>query len=279
LTAAAARAASFPQIRDRVALLNRILIIDPNQTDALTVLTRNLYAVVLNDAKPRHNLIVKDPALSLVVNEHYWNVYAQATRVDLSLGMEIGGFDKPTTADYLYRLLSALKTLAEVRPEQLDNRFRWGAALRWNNDQEQAIEVHEKLVKDVPAEKRAGKAEALLQLAWSRINKVAWNRNFDDPDVAAAYRDADEALTYAEIPLDKFLAEYTKAYSLLFAPKRDNQAIFQHLTEAKRWFDETPAHQPEIWKFFVEAEQLKMVMDADPIFEPLLPIVATPTQG
>lgn len=270
LVAAAARAAGFPTLRDRVALLNRVLIIDPNQADALTVLTRDLYAVILRDAMPAHNLIVKDPALAMVVNEHYWNIYAQGARMDLSLGMEMGGFDKPTTADYLYRLLPALRTLAQVRPEQLDNRFRWGAALRWNNDQELAIEVHEKLVKDIPDERKAGKAEALLQLAWSRVNKVAWNRIFDDPDVRLAYQDADKALTFAENPLDKFMAEYTKAYSLLFSPKRDNRAILERLTEAKRWFAEVPGQTPEIWNFFIGSEQLKMVLDADPIFQPLL---------
>ena len=103
------------------------------------------------------------------------------------------GWTQPTTADYLYRLLPALRTLAQVRPEQLDNRFRWGVALRWNLDQDLSIEVHEQLVKDVPSERKTAKAEALLQLAWSRINKVAWNRNLDDKDVRAAYQDADQA--------------------------------------------------------------------------------------
>jgi hypothetical protein len=270
LVANAARAATFPDLRDRVALLNRVLIINPNQADALTVLTRDLYAAILRDAKPAHNLVVKDPALAMVVNEHYWNVYAQAARMDLSLGMEMGGFDKPTVADYLFRLLPALRTLAKVRPEQLDNRFRWGTALRWNNDQELALEVHKQLVKDIPAERKAGKAEALLQLAWSYVNKVAWNRNFDDPDVKAAYDTADEALKDADLPLDKFLAEYTKAYSLLFTPKRDNRAILECLTNAKRWFAEVPGQTQDVWNFFIGSDSMKMVLDADPIFQPLV---------
>ncbi|HEU4685039.1 MAG TPA: hypothetical protein VFS39_11120 [Nitrospira sp.] len=270
LVASAARAAGFPTLRDRVALLNRVLIIDPKQADALTVLTRDLYAVILKEATPAHGLVVKDPALALAVNEHYWNTYAQTTRMDLSLGMEMGGLDKPTTADYLYRLLPALRTLAEVRPEQLDNRFRWGAALRWNNDQDQAIHVDEDLVKDIPDERKSGKAEALLQLAWSRINKVAWNRILDDPEVRAAYKDADQALAFAEVPLDKFLAEYTKAYSVLYTPNRNNREILERLTEAQRWFEEVPGHTPEVWNFFIGSEQMKMVLDADPIFQPLL---------
>ena len=270
LTSAAARAATFPELRDRVAMLNRVLIIDPNQVDALMVLSRHLYAVVLNEAIPFHKLTVKDPALALVVNEHFWNIYAQSTRMNLSLGMEMGGFDKPTTADHLYRMLSAMRALAVVRPEQLDNRFRLGVGYRWNNDQNAAIETHQSLVKAIPPERRAGRAEALLQLAWSRISKVAWNRIMDDADIRVAYQDADEALALADLPLDKFMAEYTKAYSLLFTPDRDNQAILERLTEAKRWFAEIPGQTPDIWQFFIGADSLKAVLDADPIFQPLL---------
>ena len=270
LTAAAARAATFPELRDRVAMLNRVLIIDPNHTEALMVLSRHLYAVVLREAIPFHKLMVKDPALALVVNEHFWNIYAQSTRIELSLGMEMGGFDKPTTADYLYRMISAMQTLAVVHPEQLDNLFRLGVALRWNNDQEASIETGQALVKAIPAERRAGRAEALLQLAWSRINKVAWNRIFDDSDIRTAYQDADAALAIADLPLDKFMAEYTKAYSLLFTPDRDNQALLERLTEAKRWFAEIPGQTPDVWQFFIGAESLKAVLDADPIFQPLL---------
>jgi hypothetical protein len=270
LTAAAARAATFPELRDRVALLNRVLIIDPHQVDALTVLSQHLYAVILREATPFHKLTVKDPALDVVVNEHFWNIYSQSVRVDLSLGMEMGGFNKPTTADYLYRMLSAMQTLAAVRPEQLDNRFRLGIALRWNNDQEPAIETHHALVKAIPSDRRAGRAEALLQLAWSRVNKVAWNRILGDLNIRAAYQDADEALALADLPLDKFMAEYTKAYSLLFTPDRDNRALLERLTEAKRWFAEIPGQTPDIWQFFVGAESLKAVLDADPIFQPIL---------
>ena len=270
LTAGAARAASFPELRDRVAMLNRVLIIDPNQAEALMVLSRHLYAIVLREAVPFHKLNVRDPALTLVVNEHFWNIYAQSVRMDLSLGMEMGGFDTPTTADYLYRMLSAMQTLAVVRPEQLDNRFRLGVALRWNNDQALSIETHHSLVKAISPERRAGRSEALIQLAWSRINKVAWNRILDDTDIRTAYQDADDALRLADLPLDKFMAEYTKAYSLLFTPDRDNRALLERLTEAKRWFDEIPGQTPDIWNFFIGAESLKAVLDADPIFQPIL---------
>lgn len=271
LTAAAARAATFPELRDRVALLNRILIIDPHQVDALTVLTRHLYTILLGEAAQSHKLNITDPALSLTVNEFYWNIYAAAGRLDLANGMEMGGFSKPTPADFLYRLLPALETLAKTHPEQLDARFRLGMAYRWNNDQIPMIETFEALVKDIPPDRKTPKAEALAQLAWSRINKVAWNRILHDPDSIRAYENAQASSALAELPLDKFLAEYTMAYSMIFMPNyEDKSQILRHLTEAKRWFDEIPGKDDEVWHYFLHSELLKAVLDADPMFQPIL---------
>lgn len=271
LTAAAARAADFPELRDRLAMLNRILIIDPNQVDALMVLTRNLYAVLLREAAKGHHLTVKDPALSLTVNEFYWNISGASARLDLANAMEMGGLSQPTPADFLYRLLPALETLANTRPEQLDNRFRLGMAYRWNNDQRSMIVTFEALVKDIPAGRNTPKAEALAQLAWSRINKVAWNRILHDPDSVRAYEDARASSAIADLPLDKFLAEYTMAYSMIFMPDYgDKNQMLRHLTEAKHWFDDIPGKDDEVWRYFLHSDLLKRVLDADPMFQPIL---------
>jgi hypothetical protein len=271
LTAAAAQASAFPELRDRVAMLNRILIIDPHQIDALTILTRNLHAVLLREAAQNHQLLVKDPALSVTVNEFYWNTSAASTRLDLSNAMEMGGFPQPTPADFLYRLLPALETLASIRPEQLDCRFQLGMAYRWNNDQVPMIETFDALVKDIPNERKTPKAEALVQLAWSRINKVAWNRILHDPDSVRAYEDAYASSAIAELPLDKFLAEYTMAYSMIFMPDYgDKNRMLQHLTTAKRWFDEIPGKDDEVWRYFLHSERLMAVLNADPMFQPIL---------
>jgi hypothetical protein len=271
LTAAAAQASAFPELRDRVAMLNRILIIDPHQIDALTILTRNLHAVLLREAAQNHRLLVKDPALSVTVNEFYWNTSAASTRLDLSNAMEMGGFSQPTPADFLYRLLPALETLASIRPEQLDCRFQLGMAYRWNNDQVPMIETFDALVKDIPNERKTPKAEALTQLAWSRINKVAWNRILHDPDSVRAYEDAYASSAIAELPLDKFLAEYTMAYSMIFMPDYgDKNRMLQHLTAAKRWFDEIPGKDDGVWRYFLHSERLMAVLNADPMFQPIL---------
>ncbi|MBK5281507.1 MAG: hypothetical protein JJE16_05410, partial [Nitrospiraceae bacterium] len=48
------------------------------------------------------------------------------------------------------------------------------------------------------------------------------------------------------------------------------RALLEQLTEAKRWFAEIPGQTPDIWQFFIGAESLKAVLDADPIFQPIL---------
>jgi hypothetical protein len=278
LTAATARAAAFPELPDRVALLNRILLIDPYHIDALTILTRTLHAALLREAAHSHQLNIKNPALARTVNEFYWNIYAAAGRLDLSNSMEMGGLSQPTPADFLYRLLPALETLVKIHPEQQDARFRLGMAYRWNNDQGPMIETFEALVKDIPADRQGLKAEALLQLAWSRINKVAWNRILHDQDSVRAYNDANASGELAEQPLGKFLAEYTMAYSMIFMPNYGNKGqMLHHLTEAKRWFDEIPDKDDEVWRYFLHSELLKAVLDADPMFQPILAAAEKPS--
>ncbi|MBX3349902.1 MAG: hypothetical protein KF747_14320, partial [Nitrospira sp.] len=217
--------------------------------------------------------------LAQTVNEFYWTIAAASDRLDLSLGMEVGGFSQPTSADLLYRLLPALQTLARTHPEQLENRFRLGMAYRWNNDQVPMIETFDALVNEIPADRKGHKADALLQLAWSRINKVAWNRILHDQDSVRAYDNAKASLELAERPLDRFLAEYTMAYSMIFMPNYgDKGQMLHHLTEAKRWFDEIPGKDHEVWRYFLHTERLKAVLDADPLFQPILATAEKPKE-
>jgi hypothetical protein len=273
LVAAVSRASQLPEQRDRIAMLNRVLIIDALQQDALTALSRELYQTVLSLGATAHQVSIGDPALAARFNELYWDVYSETVRTDISLGMEMGGrmgLSQPTAADYFYRMVPVMETLAKVRPEDLENRLRLGIAYRWNNDQEIAIATHEALLKDIRPELPALKAKVLIELAWSRIAKVAWNRNFDDPNIMLAYKEAEEALNLTTNPLDKFTAAYTMAYSLAFTPKRDNKAMVQLLTDAHHWYMRLLGASQASWVYLLGNDTLKGVVNADPAFKPLL---------
>ena len=42
------------------------------------------------------------------------------------------------------------------------------------------------------------------------------------------------------------------------------------LSEAKRWLDDMSGKDDEVWRYFLHRELLKAVLDADPMFQPIL---------
>ncbi len=270
LVIAVGLATQLEKLDDRVAMLNRVLMIDPNQIDALTALTRDLYEAILENGAAALPVKVTGKSLANRLTEFYWDTYAEHERLDISLGMEMGGYAKPTTADYLFRMIPAMEKLAELQPQDMENRFRLGVAYRWNLDQLTAIDTHQALVKALPPDRASLRARALTELAWSKITMVAFNRSLDDPAIQEAYKEAEEAFNLSDRPMDKFVAAYTMAYSLVYWPNRDNQAMLSHLTDAERWFMQVDGATEEAWRMLLRNETLKRVIDADPAFQHLV---------
>ena len=273
LSAALQRMAQYAEQQDRVALLNRVLIVGPGHVAALTMLTGELYYTLVNAGAAVHHVPIGDAALAARFNELYWNAYAQTSRIDISYPRNMIGKDgiaTPTPADYLYRMLPAMERLARLQPDDLENRIRLGNAYRWNNDPQAAIATHEAVLKDIPPERAALKARVLLELAWSRIAKVAWNRTFDAPDIQQAYKEAEEAFKLTDRPLDKFTADYTMAYSQAYMPNRDNHSMLEKLTEARHWYLQLAGASVDSWRYLLLNDTLKGVVEADPSFKPLL---------
>ena len=71
-------------------------------------------------------------------------------------------------------------------------------------------------------------------------------------------------------PLVKFSAAYAKAYSLVFRPKRDDEAMFALLQEARRWYQQIPGSTPQSWAFLLLNDTLKGFVDTDPKFHSLM---------
>jgi len=270
LLAAVGRAVQYPEHRDRLALLNRVLIVDPAQPEALTALSRELYQELLEAGARLHRQQVFEPALASRFSELYWTMQAQTGRLDISLGMEMAGLSQPTPADYVYRMIPVMERLAQVRPHDLENRLRVGVAYRWINDQAAAITIHEALLAEIPPEKIALRVRLLTELAWSRVAKAVWNHTYEDPDLGKGGQEAEEAFKLAEGPLEKFSAAYARAYALLFRPKRRIEDLVEPLTEARRWYELVPGASVESWRYLLGYEAFKGVIDADPTLKPLL---------
>ena len=48
------------------------------------------------------------------------------------------------------------------------------------------------------------------------------------------------------------------------------------LIEANRWFDEIPGKDDEVLRCFLHSDFLKAVLDADPMFQPILAATEKP---
>ena len=263
-----ALAASNPL--DTLMQLNRILMIAPKNQQVLRVFANQLYHGLLNYGGRLNGITIDDPRLAQRFNELYWTVISQTDRFDLGIEMVSSGKTEPTPGDYLYRMIPVMETLASLEPGDFQNRRHLISTYRWNNDQQAALSAPQELLAEVTPEQVEFRAEVLLELAWARIGKVAWNRHFDDPDIRKGYEEAKQALELTKDPLNKFTATYAMAYSLAFHIPRDNQAMLDLLHQAKEWYQKIPGASPQGWAYMLENDTLKGLVNTDPAFKSLL---------
>jgi hypothetical protein len=263
-------AQAAPTRLEAVMRLNRVLMIAPTHKHTLEVFSDQLYKGFLDFGGRLHGVQLGDERLAQRFNELYWTVKSQTDRFDMSLGMEIGGKSEPTAADYLYRMIPVMEALASLEPGDFNNRIRLSSTYRWTNDQMAALSSPQELLTEVPTEQEELRAQVLLELAWARIGKVAWNRHFDDPDIRKGYETAKKAFDLTKDPLNKFTAAYTMAYSLAFHVPRDNKAMLDLLTQARDWFEKIPGSSPQSWAYMLNNNTLKGLIDTDPAFQSLI---------
>lgn len=255
---------------ESLMVLNRILMIAPSNQQVLNVFANQLYQGILDLGSHLNGIQLGDARLAQRFNELYWTVKSQTDRFDLALGMETGGKAEPTPADYLYRMIPVMEALASLEPGNFRNRLHLSSAYRWTNDQMAALSVPQELLAEVPAEQEDVRVDVLLELAWARIGKVAWNRHFDDPDIRKGYDTAKRAFDLTTDPLNKFMAVYAMAYSLAFHVPRDDQAMLQLLQQAKYWHEKIPGSSSQSWAYMLQNDTLKGLVATNPAFQSLL---------
>ncbi len=250
--------------------LNRTLMFAPANTHVLGVYANQLYQGILDLGSNFNGIPIADARLLEHFNELYWTIKSQTDRFDLGLGMVTGGKAEPTPADYLYRMIPVMEALASLEPGDFHNRLHLISTYRWVNDQRASLSSPQELLAEVPAEQEEMRAEVLLELAWARIGKVAWNRHFDDPDIRKGYNEAKQAFDLTKDPLNKFAATYAMAYSLAFHVPRDDQAMLDLLQQAKDWHKKIPGASPQSWAYMLENDTLKGLVKTNPAFQSLL---------
>jgi len=130
---------------ERAELLTRLLLIDPNHTDAHRLRGEDAYQDFLKQGIAKGGLAAHDGGALQRIAELYWTIQAQTWRQELTAVAE--GYEP--AADALYRSLASYEVLGQLQQATSEQRRRLGALTRWNNDPTGALGIHEALLHDI----------------------------------------------------------------------------------------------------------------------------------
>ncbi len=231
---AVSRAAHLPA-GERAVLLTRLLLLDPDDADVHAMRGDDSYLAFLRQGVAKGGLAARDESALWRQAELYWTVQAQTWRQELTAVSE--GYEP--AADALYRALASYDALAQQQRATHEQRRRWGALTRWNNDPTAALGIHEALLAELPPDS-VEYGRVLADIAWDRIQWVSWERRYDHPWLDQAAAEARRAAALLDAAHDRLVADYVLVAVESLRVPRDMQAFGAHLERVKQDVDRIP---------------------------------------
>lgn len=220
---------------ERAELLTRLLLIDPNHTDAHRLRGNDAYQDFLKQGVAKSDLAADDEVALQQIAELYWTIQAQTWRQELTAVAE--GYEP--AADALYRSLASYEVFGQLQQATSEQRRRLGALTRWNNDPTGALGIHEALLRDTTSG-TAEYAKILTEIAWDRIQFVSWNRRYDHPWLQQARTEAEQAAELLTQPYDKLHAHYALVTVESLSVPRNLDRLQQRMRQVKQDLDQIP---------------------------------------
>ena len=220
---------------ERAELLTRLLLIDPNHTDAHRLRGEDAYQAFLKQGIAKGGLAANDEGALQRIAELYWTIQAQTWRQELTAVAE--GYEP--AADALYRSLASYEVLGQLQQATPEQRRRLGALTRWNNDPTGALGIHEALLHDTTSG-TAEYAKILTEIAWDRIQFVSWNRRYDHPWLQQAHAEAEQAVKLLTLPYDMLHAHYALVAVESLSVPRNLDRFQQRMRQVKQDLDQIP---------------------------------------
>ncbi len=218
---------------ERGELLTRLLLIDPNHTDAHLLRGEDAYQAFLKQGIVKGGLAANDGEALKRIAELYWTIQAQTWRQELTAVAE--GYEP--AADALYRSLASYEALGRLRQATSEQRRRLGVLTRWNNDPTGALSIHEALLRDTTSG-TAEYARILTEIAWDRIQFVSWNRRYDHPWLQQAHAEAEQAVELLMQPYDMLHAHYALVAVESLSVPRNLDQFQQQMRQVKQDLDQ-----------------------------------------
>lgn len=222
------RAMHLP-MEERAGLLTRLLLLDPDDADVHAMRGDDAYQAFLRQGVAKGGLSAQDEAALWRQAELYWTVQAQTWRQELTAVSE--GYEP--AADALYRAIASYQTLAQQHRATPEQRRRWGALTRWNNDPAAALGIHDTLLAELPPDS-VEHGRVLADIPWDHIQWVSWGRRYDHPWLDQAAVEARRAAALLDSAHDRLVADYVLVVVESLRVPRDGQAFATSLERVKQ---------------------------------------------
>jgi hypothetical protein len=243
---------------ERQALLRRLLLLDPNDAETNALLGGDLFHAFLGEGLSKSGIHAQDEEVRLRLAELYWNLQAPTWRQEL-VEVAVG---HSTAAEALYGAIQALELAQRGRTEDRELRRRLGALYRWSNDADAALVAHEGLLAQLPPTEVRQRGSLLGELAWDRIQWIAWNRRYDHPWLPQAGQEAAEALSLGESPVEKLIAGQALLMAEALSASRDPARLQEALRRVRQWHDQV-AGVAGLWDYLAGNDLVRPLLAAE----------------
>jgi hypothetical protein len=230
------RAKHLPSQSDRLALLKRLLLIDPDDAEANGLLGAEFFEGFLAEGLKKSGINAADNAAKRRLAELYWNIQAPTWRQELTA---VATGEEPA-AEALYGAIAAFESVVNSHAASPEIRRRLGALYRWNGEAESALALHEQLLQEADAADGAKRGALLSEIAWDRFQWLAWNRRYAHPWHGLARREAEQALELVKDPLDKMTAAQALLLLETLSLDRTPNTVQDKVRLVKHWHDRVP---------------------------------------
>jgi len=251
-------------LSNRLARLSRLLLLDPTHGEVNAILGNEFYLRFLREGLTKSGISAQDEATRLHLAELYWNLQAQTWRQELT---EVATGYSPA-AESLYGALQALEVAVQRGKGTIETKRRLGTLSRWNNDSQAALALHEELLRQLAPTDQRLRGRLLAELAWDRIQWIAWDRRYDHPWLGQAREEVEQALTLIESPVEKLIAAQALVMVDALSVPRSPSRIEEHVRLVKRWHDQVPG-VVGLWRHLIGNDLVKpLVAEAETITLP-----------
>ncbi len=241
--------------REKRALFASLLLIDPADPQVNGQLGTLEFEAFLREGLAKAGIGARDDTMKRQVAELYWNLQAQTWRQELT---DVAVGHSPA-AEAFYAALRGLDAAVGAGSASPELQRQLGVLHRWNNNVEEALALHESLLRATGAEDLPLRSRLLSDLAWDRIQWVSWDRRYDHPWLQQAQNEASQAMDLARTPIERLMAAQALLLGEALSSTRTPEGLQTRLRAVKDNHEHL-ASVTGLWPYLVGNDMIKALV-------------------